>query len=435
MTSPQPHPDVVILGGGLAGLTLSLQLKLRLPGLDVRVIERRSHPVPASAHKVGESSVEIAAHYFSKVLGLESYLAERQLKKFGFRFFFSDRAERIEDVTELGASTFLTTPSYQIDRGIFENDLALRAREHGVVFIDNAVVRDFAVGDGSAPHRITYEDAEGSHDLSARWLVDASGRAGLLKRRLVLAQGNDHDANAVWFRIGERIDVDEWSDDKAWLGRCDPPQRWLSTNHLVGEGYWVWLIPLVSGSHSVGIVADAAAAPAGDDEHVREGDELARAATSRSFTAISTASAPTCRTSPSSGASRMAASRSSTAARAGPSPARRVSSSIRSIRRAATSSPWPTPSSPSSSPAMPTAPGSVRTPTSTSASTALSTTPCCRSIPGSTDVRQCRGAADQGALGLHVLLGGDCASCSSRTGSPTCRRSAACKSPSRRRRC
>ena len=30
----------------------------------------------------------------------------------------------------------------------------------------------------------------------------------------------------------------------------------MSTNHLVGAGYWVWLIPLASGSHSVGIVAD-----------------------------------------------------------------------------------------------------------------------------------------------------------------------------------
>jgi hypothetical protein len=30
----------------------------------------------------------------------------------------------------------------------------------------------------------------------------------------------------------------------------------LSTNHLVGAGYWAWLIPLASGSHSVGIVAD-----------------------------------------------------------------------------------------------------------------------------------------------------------------------------------
>ncbi|MGZ5157499.1 MAG: NAD(P)/FAD-dependent oxidoreductase, partial [Caldimonas sp.] len=45
--------------------------------------------------------------------------------------------------------------------------------------------------------------------------------------------------------------------DPAWRGRCDPQARWLSTNHLVGAGYWVWLIPLSSGAHSVGIVADA----------------------------------------------------------------------------------------------------------------------------------------------------------------------------------
>ncbi|MDQ6680604.1 MAG: halogenase, partial [Pseudomonadota bacterium] len=31
--------------------------------------------------------------------------------------------------------------------------------------------------------------------------------------------------------------------------------------HLVGEGYWVWLIPLASGSHSIGIVADEALHP------------------------------------------------------------------------------------------------------------------------------------------------------------------------------
>ena len=92
--------------------------------------------------------------------------------------------------------------------------------------------------------------------VQARWLVDASGRAGLLKRKLGLAQDNDHDVNSAWFRIGAKIDVNEWSGDPQWLDRCNPPNRWLSTNHLVGEGYWVWLIPLASGSHSVGIVAD-----------------------------------------------------------------------------------------------------------------------------------------------------------------------------------
>ena len=248
--------DVAILGGGLAGLTLSLQLRQRFPDLGVVVLERRRHPVPEATHKVGESSVEIAAHYFEKVLGLKDHLASRQLKKFGFRFFFSEGRRDIDSVLELGASTYLATPSYQIDRGIFENFLGERARESGVEFIDGVTVRAVDLADGEGAHRVRCERDGAAVAIEARWIVDASGRAGILKRQLGLEQDNDHDVNSAWFRIGARIDVNEWSRDTRWLQRCDPPDRWLSTNHLVGEGYWVWLIPLASGSHSVGIVAD-----------------------------------------------------------------------------------------------------------------------------------------------------------------------------------
>ncbi len=54
-----------------------------------------------------------------------------------------------------------------------------------------------------------------------------------------------------------RVCVDDWSDEPAWQARVPSRQRWLSTNHLMGAGYWVWLIPLGSGSTSFGIVADA----------------------------------------------------------------------------------------------------------------------------------------------------------------------------------
>ena len=248
--------DVLIMGGGLAGLTLALQLKKRFAEIDVLVLERRAHPVPIAAHKVGESSVEIGAHYFDKVLGLKAHLDANQLRKFGFRFFFSEGRRDIDQVTEIGASRFLSVPSYQLDRGIFENFLAEEAQRLGVKFIDNAIVRQIELSEGADEHSVVCEYGGAEHTIEARWVVDACGRAGLLKRKLGLTEPNAHAAHAIWFRIKDRITIDDWTGNTAWRERCEPQARWLSTNHLVGAGYWVWLIPLASGSHSVGIVAD-----------------------------------------------------------------------------------------------------------------------------------------------------------------------------------
>ena len=254
--------DVVIAGGGLAGLTLALQLKQSLPALDILVVERRVHPVPIAAHKVGESTVEIGADYFANVLGLREHLETAQLKKFGFRFFFSDRRSDVDGVTELGASRPLAVPSYQLDRGVFENFLAEEAARRGIGVALGATVLDLALAPTKADeHRIVFRAGGAVREARSRWLVDACGRAGLIKKKRELAEPNGHDANAVWFRIAERIAIDDWSDDAEWRARCTPQARWLSTNHLVGDGYWVWLIPLASGSHSVGIVVDAALHP------------------------------------------------------------------------------------------------------------------------------------------------------------------------------
>ncbi len=251
--------DVVIMGGGLAGLTLALQLRGRFPDIDVLVLERQRHPVPLARHKVGESSVEIGAHYFAEVLGLKEHLQTAQLKKFGFRFFFSEGRRDIENCVELGASRPLPVASYQIDRGLFENFLAAEAQRRGVLFIDGAVIRQTQLGKDGAAHTLRWQRTDGADGLittRARWLIDACGRSALLKRQLGLVQGNVHGVHAVWFRVAKRIELDRWSSDPDWQARCVTPTRWLSTNHMVGAGYWVWLIPLASGSHSVGIVAD-----------------------------------------------------------------------------------------------------------------------------------------------------------------------------------
>ncbi|MFT6028113.1 MAG: 2-polyprenyl-6-methoxyphenol hydroxylase-like FAD-dependent oxidoreductase, partial [Bacteroidia bacterium] len=81
MTDSNEPYNVVICGGGLAGLTLSLQLKQQNPALYITVIEKTERPLKEAAHKVGESTVEIGAHYLSQKLGLKSYIDKKQFPK------------------------------------------------------------------------------------------------------------------------------------------------------------------------------------------------------------------------------------------------------------------------------------------------------------------------------------------------------------------
>ena len=90
------------------------------------------------------------------------------------------------------------------------------------------------------------------------------GRNRALPRQLDLKRTTEHHCNAVWLRVATEIDIGQWSDDPSWQARLVEGERAMSTNHLMGEGYWVWLIRLASGATSVGIVADPAFHPLSD---------------------------------------------------------------------------------------------------------------------------------------------------------------------------
>jgi 2-polyprenyl-6-methoxyphenol hydroxylase-like FAD-dependent oxidoreductase len=250
--------DVAILGGGMAGLTLAWQLKNIRPATRILVVDKQSYPVPEAAYKVGESTVEIAAYYLRDVLGLKDYVQTQHLRKFGLRMFFS--ANGNQDITrrvEYGQIAEAPLPSYQLDRGRLENFLSSELPHRGITFLDDCKVQQVALQPQSDAHRLEVLHKGNKASFQARWIVDASGRSSLLKRQLGLAKKVGHHANAVWFRVGYPIDINQWSSDPEWQTRITHGERRLSTNHLMGPGYWVWVIPLASGSTSIGIVSDA----------------------------------------------------------------------------------------------------------------------------------------------------------------------------------
>src|ERR1700704_3603857 len=88
MADAENRYDVAILGGGLAGLTLALQLKRERPDTSIFVAEKRPGPAPEAAFKVGESTVELSADYFARICGMRDHMERDQLFKAGLRFFF-----------------------------------------------------------------------------------------------------------------------------------------------------------------------------------------------------------------------------------------------------------------------------------------------------------------------------------------------------------
>lgn len=259
-----PRYDVVVLGAGLAGLALARQLLLD-SDRSVLVLERRE-VVPPERQKVGESLVQLAGWYFSKVLDLEEHLLTEHYLKNNLRFHWKTAGRRnaaIEDYSQAGIRELSNICSYQLDRNVLEAELLrLVAADPRATVTTGVSGIDVALGANDADHDVAFRRGDAEHHVAARWVVDASGRSKLLAKELELGRPSPIRHASFFWWVDGLVDVERLSDlDRR--ARWHRPGRetighvptFLATNHFMGDGFWFWVIPL-HGKTSLGIVFD-----------------------------------------------------------------------------------------------------------------------------------------------------------------------------------
>lgn len=261
------HYDVVIIGAGLAGLSLARQLLLNSE-LSVLLVDKRAE-VPPSRQKVGEATVQLSAYYFSKVLDLEEHLLREHFMKYNLRFYWKTEGRdnrAYEDYSQSYIRSFSNIASYQLDRNKLEGEiLRLNLENDRFTFRAGVAGLEVALAESDGPHTLSFRVGAEQLESTCTWVVDTSGRGKFLTKRLGLARRNPIRHGATWFWVDGLLNIEKLTEltpqgvrlrrDRSSTGHLPV---WLATNHFCGEGYWLWVIPL-QGKTSIGLVYDRSA--------------------------------------------------------------------------------------------------------------------------------------------------------------------------------
>ncbi|HEY1081278.1 MAG TPA: NAD(P)/FAD-dependent oxidoreductase [Prosthecobacter sp.] len=258
--SPMPPADfdVIIMGGAFSGASAALLLKREHPELKVLVVERAAE----FNRKVGESTSEVGGCFLTRVLHLGSYLSAHHYQKHGLRMWFCNSSEdKVEDCTELGPKFQSRLPTFQLDRALLDEHVLKLAVEEGAEILRPATLREVSLAEDDGHHRVTVSlGKDDTRSFTARWVIDASGKAALLAKKLGLHRplGEEHATSSIWCRYRNVNTLDSHKSRTLYpqLMKRVRGLRATATNHLMGRGWWVWIIPLSNGDYSVGVVWD-----------------------------------------------------------------------------------------------------------------------------------------------------------------------------------
>ena len=231
------NPDVVVIGGGPAGSTVSTLLAQS--GVRVQLFERERFP----RFHIGESLIPETYWVLKRLNMLPKMQASHFVKKYSVQFANADG--------RLSAPFYFwdnkpheCSQTWQVVRSEFDQLMLNNAREHGVQVHESVrVVEVLFEAERAVGVRIRPQDGP-DRQVRAKVVVDASGQNGLLQNKLRLRIWDPVlNKGAIWTY---------WQGAYRDTGRDEGATMVLQTADRQG---WFWYIPLHDDVISIGVVA------------------------------------------------------------------------------------------------------------------------------------------------------------------------------------
>ncbi len=245
----QAHTQVLVIGGGPAGSTAASLLTRE--GIDVTLVEKEVFP----RYHIGESLLPICLDIFD-ILGIREKIEKCGFqKKHGTYFEWGNEQWEVNFVDNRDCDTY----SFQVDRAHFDQLLLDHARSLGVKVHEGVAIRDITFN-GERPCKAVWSQGARGHEgatgeISFDYLIDASGRAGIMAMRYLKSRCYNQGFQnvAIWGYWEEAVGL-----------AAGPVGATVVTS--VPDG-WFWSIPLQGERLSIGLVMHKTAFQARKKQH------------------------------------------------------------------------------------------------------------------------------------------------------------------------